>query len=85
VTAFTRDLACPDCGREYLVSGTITDTASQTEALAEVRCSCGHWMGVFVPGSIPRDRLIVTLGGSHHLEDAHVLEVRIPEAARKSA
>lgn len=85
MTAFTRDLSCPDCGREYLLSGTITNTASQTETLAEVRCSCGYWMGVFLPGSIPRDRLIVALSRSNHLEDGHVLEVRLPRAARKTA
>ena len=85
MTAFTRDLTCRDCGREYLVSGTITNTASQTEALAEVRCSCGYWMGVFIPGSIPRDRLIVALSRTNQLEDGHVLEVRQPQASRKSA
>ena len=85
MTAFTRDLTCRDCGREYLVSGTITNTASQTEALAEVRCSCGYWMGVFIPGSIPRDRLIVALSRSNLLlEDGHVLEVRLP-ASKKTA
>ncbi len=84
MTAFTRDLACPDCGREYLVSGTIINTGSQTEALAEVRCSCGYWMGVFVPGSIPRDQLIVTLSRSN-LVDGHVLEARMPEATKKTA
>ncbi len=85
MTAFTRDLACPDCGREYLLSGTITNTASQTEALAEVRCSCGYWMGVFIPGSIQRDRLIVTLSRANQLEDGHILEVRLPEATKKTA
>ena len=85
MTAFTRDLTCRDCGREYLVSGTITNTASQTEALAEVRCSCGYWMGVFIPGSIPRDRLIVALSRSNLPEDRSLLEVSLPDAGKKTA
>ena len=58
---FTRDLACRECGREYLVSGASVATSSETEALAQFRCSCGQWMGAFVPGSANVERLIVTL------------------------
>ncbi len=85
MTAFSRELSCPDCGRDYLLSGTITNTASETEALAQVRCSCGYWMGVFIPGSVPRDRLIVTLSGRPEREEPQVLEVRAPHARKKTA
>ena len=85
MTAFSRELLCEDCGREYLVSGTVLDTGSQTEALAYFRCSCGHSMGVFVPSSVPRDRLIVTLSGSHSLDEEAVLESLQPPAEKKTA
>jgi hypothetical protein len=61
VAPFTRDLACSHCGREYLVSGASVATSSETEALAQFRCSCGQWMGAFVPGSANVERLIVAL------------------------
>ncbi len=85
MTAFSRELSCPDCGRDYLLSGTITNTASETEALAQVRCSCGYWMGVFIPSSVPRARLIVTLSGRPEREEPQVLEVRAPHARKKTA
>ncbi len=86
MSAFSREIGCPDCGREYLLTATVTNTASETEVLAQVRCSCGYWMGVFIPGSVPRDRLIVTLSRRNHLEDSPpVLEVRLPEDRRKTA
>ncbi len=74
MTAFIREVSCPDCGREYLVSGTTLNTASETEALAQFRCCCGQWMGAFVPGSAPRDRLIVTVSDSNELRDELLLE-----------
>jgi hypothetical protein len=74
MTAFSREISCPDCGREYLLSGTRTDTASETEALAHFRCCCGQWMGAFVPTSVPRDRLIVTLSASDELREELLLE-----------
>jgi DNA-directed RNA polymerase subunit RPC12/RpoP len=61
VTDFTREIACSRCGREYLVSGAAAALSSETEALANLRCSCGQWMGAFVPGSANLERLIVTL------------------------
>ena len=58
---FTRDLRCAHCGREFLVCGASLVPGSQTEALAQFRCSCGEWMGAFVPGSANVERLVVTL------------------------
>jgi DNA-directed RNA polymerase subunit RPC12/RpoP len=66
VTAFTRELACARCGREYLVSGASAATSSETEALANFRCSCGQWMGTFVPSSANVERLILTLKPDGH-------------------
>jgi hypothetical protein len=61
MSAFSREAQCPDCGREYLVSGSTAATGSETEVLAQLRCSCGEWMWAFVPGSAPQEQLIVTL------------------------
>jgi hypothetical protein len=61
VPPFTRDLACRACGREYLVSGAFENLRSETETLTQFRCSCGQWMGVFVPGSAEQERLVVSV------------------------
>jgi hypothetical protein len=64
MTAFSRDFACTGCGRAYVVSGdSPLRPASETEVLAQFRCSCGQWMGAFVPGSADPDRLVLALKG----------------------
>ncbi len=62
--AFSRDLRCAACGREYLLSGASPITASETEMLAQFRCSCREWMGAFVPGAANVKQLVVTLKGA---------------------
>jgi hypothetical protein len=61
VTAFTRDVACGDCGRQYLVSGALSNLRSETETLTQFRCACGQWMGAFVPASARVEELVVSL------------------------
>ncbi len=61
MTAFTRDVACGDCGRRYLVSGAFANLRSETETLTQFRCACGQWMGAFVPASARVEELVVTL------------------------
>ena len=80
---FTRELRCAACGREYLVSGAIRVPGSETEVLAQIRCSCGEWMGAFVPGSADVERLIVTLRGATRLAGDSPFDVPIDGNGRK--
>jgi hypothetical protein len=62
MAAFCREFTCTGCGCSYVVSGdSQLRPGSETEALAQFRCSCGHWMGAFVPGSADPDKLVLTL------------------------
>lgn len=57
---FTREGACPDCGREYLITGVSLNPGAETEAPARFRCDCGGWVSAFIPGSVNTERLVVT-------------------------
>jgi DNA-directed RNA polymerase subunit RPC12/RpoP len=85
VAAFTRELRCAECGREYLVSGESPVPTSETEALAQVRCSCGTWMGAFVPGSADVERLIVTVRGGDSRPTESPFHASIQGDGRKKA
>ena len=68
MASFSRDFDCAGCGRGYAVSGdSQMRPGSETEVLAQFRCSCGHWMGAFVPASVDPDKLTVTVKGSQRL------------------
>lgn len=68
MAAFNRDFDCPACRRGYVVSGVSElRPGSETEVLAQFRCSCGQWMGAFVPGSVDQEKLVVTLRGERRL------------------
>ncbi len=58
---FTRESQCPECGREYLISGASINPGTETEAPRRFRCECGGWLEAFIPGSVNLERLIVTL------------------------
>jgi len=60
VTPFVREGACGSCGREYLVSGVSLNPGAETEAPAAFRCGCGGRLTAFIPGSVNRDRLVVS-------------------------
>jgi len=83
VTAFKRDLRCAGCGREYLLTGASPVTASETETLAQLRCSCGEWMGAFVPGSADVERLIVALKGANRPAVGKPLAIELKLGGRK--
>ena len=62
MAAFNRDVCCSSCARTYVVAGdSLLRPGSETEVLAQFRCSCGQWMGAFVPGSVDQDKLVITL------------------------
>lgn len=84
---FTRDLSCADCSREYLLTGASLVTGSETEALAQFRCSCGQWMGAFVPGSANVERLIVTLKPENRLplEEPPAIDLGLQATPEKKA
>jgi hypothetical protein len=63
VTPFARDGVCEDCGREYTVSGVSVAPGTETEAPARFRCACGGWLSAFVPGSVNKERLVLTPKG----------------------
>jgi hypothetical protein len=87
VAPFTRDLRCAGCGREYLVCGASLVPGSQTEALAQFRCSCGEWMGAFVPGSANVERLVVALKREHRLavEEPLVIDLDLAAESKKTS
>ncbi len=57
--AFTREAACPACGREYLISGASVNPGTETEAPRRFRCECGGWLEAFIPGSVNLERVTV--------------------------
>ena len=57
---FEREGRCPECGRGYVVSGVALHPGAETEGPTRVRCGCGGWMAVSVPGSVNTERLLVT-------------------------
>ncbi len=57
---FTREGSCPDCGRQYEIQGVSINPGSETEAPTRFRCACGGWLHAFIPGSVNRERLVVT-------------------------
>jgi hypothetical protein len=60
---FQREGACAECGRQYTVSGAALNPGSETESPARFRCECGGWTSVFVPGSVNKEKLVVTPKG----------------------
>ena len=58
--SFERTGACVACGREYMVSGTSLNPGNETQAPAHLRCACGGDLVVLLPGSVNRDRLVLT-------------------------
>jgi hypothetical protein len=59
MAAFTREAACPQCGREYLISGVSVNPGAETEAPRRFRCQCGGWLEAFIPGSVNLERVKV--------------------------
>ncbi len=57
---FSREARCPDCGSRYLISGTSISPGVETEATKRFCCECGGWIEAFIPGSVSRDKLVVT-------------------------
>jgi hypothetical protein len=60
MAAFTREATCPECAREYLISGASVNPGTETEAPRRFRCECGGWLEVFIPGSVNLERVTVT-------------------------
>jgi hypothetical protein len=60
VTPFARESACEACGREYVVKGSSLSPGTETESPASFRCGCGGRISAFVPGSVNRERLVVS-------------------------
>jgi hypothetical protein len=60
MTPFERDGSCEECGREYLVSGVALHPGAETEGATRFRCACGGCVEAFVPGSVNRDKLVLT-------------------------
>jgi hypothetical protein len=83
VAEFKRDLRCASCGREYLLTGASPVTASETETLAQLRCTCGEWMGAFVPGGANVERLIVAIKGANRPALDQPLKVELKLGGRK--
>jgi hypothetical protein len=60
MAAFTREATCPQCGREYLISGASVNPGAETEAPRKFRCECGGWLEAFIPGSVNLERVKMT-------------------------
>jgi hypothetical protein len=60
VTPFEREGRCPQCRRQYVITGVSLHPGAETEGPARFRCSCGAWAAAFVPGSANTERLVVT-------------------------
>jgi DNA-directed RNA polymerase subunit RPC12/RpoP len=60
MASFERTGACAACGREYMVSGTALNPCNETQAPARLRCACGDELIVLLPGSVNRERLVLT-------------------------
>ena len=60
MTPFAREVACEDCGREYVVSGASVNPGTETEAPTRLLCACGGFLTAFVPGSVNVDTLVLT-------------------------
>ncbi len=59
MAAFTREAACPRCGRQYLITGVSVNPGTETEAPRQFRCECGGWLEAFIPGSVNLERVKV--------------------------
>jgi hypothetical protein len=59
-TNFERLGACAECGREYTISGSALAPGAETEAPARFFCSCGGLVVAFLPGSVNRERVVLT-------------------------
>jgi hypothetical protein len=60
VEPFQREGRCPECRREYVVSGVALHPGAETEGPARFRCACGGDVSVLIPGSVNTERLVVT-------------------------
>ena len=63
MAAFTREATCPECAREYLISGASVNPGTETEAPRRFRCECGGWLEAFIPGSVNLERVKVAARG----------------------
>jgi hypothetical protein len=62
--AFVREASCPECGRDYQISGASINPGAETEAPRRFRCVCGGSLEAFIPGSVNLERLTVRESGS---------------------
>jgi len=60
VTPFEREGRCPECRRQYVITGIALHPGAETEGPTRFRCACGGWAAAFVPGSVNTERLVVT-------------------------
>ena len=60
MTPFEREGRCPQCRRQYVITGVALHPGAETEGPARFRCVCGEWASAFVPGSVNTERLVVT-------------------------
>ena len=58
--SFERECRCVDCGREYVISGVALHPGAETEGATRFRCLCGGCVEAFVPGSVNKEKLVVT-------------------------
>lgn len=59
-TNFERVAACRSCGKEYTITGAALAPGAETEAPARFFCECGGFLEAFLPGSVNRERVVVT-------------------------
>jgi hypothetical protein len=60
VVPFERQGFCLDCGKRYVISGAAIAPGAETEEPARFFCACGGLVEAFLPGSVNRERVVVT-------------------------